>query len=197
MKQLFNKSLVIVAILATMEGYSKELNIPPKEKLGNVTNIKIDNVAEGSLLSIKDSAGLILYTESIEITGIYFKKFDLTNLPDADYYFELDNQEEIKIIPFSVEAKVAEFKNEAEFKIVKPLVTVENDRVYISKLSLDTQLWEIDVYYNEDNDLAYSEKLKNTQNLNRVYDFSSSKKGNYTIVLSSDNRVFTNNITIR
>lgn len=197
MKQLNRKALLIVVMFSTIVAYAEKSTSLLKEDTNSVTNVKIEDVMEGSLFLIKDSNGLILYREQIENTGVYSKRFDLTNLPDADYYFELDNQEEIKIIPFMVEENIAEFIKDAEYELVKPEVTVKNDHVYISKLSLEEQSWEIDVYFDDGYDLAFSEKLKNTQNLSRVYDFSSSRKGNYTIVFSSEGRIFRNSINIQ
>jgi len=54
---------------------------------------------------------------------------------------------------------------------------------------------KIEVYY-EGYDLAYSEKIRDTKNLRRIYDFTGSQKGNYLIVFTSKGRIFTNNISI-
>jgi hypothetical protein len=138
---------------------------------------------------------VVLYKEQIDETGTYSRKFDLTSLPDAEYYFELDKQDKIKIIPFVIKDKVAEFAKSAEHNFAKPKVFEKSDLVYISRTSSDKQTWEIDVYF-EGSDLAHSEKLKNVQNLNRIYDFSTSQKGQYTIILSSEGRTFSNHINI-
>ncbi len=195
MKQLLNKCLVMVVMFTTIESYSHSFTLQTNEQGKKVTAVSIDSVDEGSLFLIKDSYGVILYKEQIEETGTYSKNFDLTSLPDADYYFELDKQDEIKIIPFVVKKNVAEFVKNAEYNIVKPKVLTISDRVYISQISIDKQTWEIDVYY-EGSDLAHTEKLKNVQELNRIYDFSTSQKGNYTIVLTSEGRTFKNNVKI-
>ena len=195
MKQLLKKCLVMVVMFTTIESYSHSFILQTNEQGKNVTAVSIDSVDEGSLFLIKDSYGVILYKEQIDETGTYSKKFDLTSLPDADYYFELDKQDEIKIIPFVVKKNVAEFVKNAEYNIVKPKVFTISDRVYISQISMNKQTWEIDVYY-EGSDLAHSEKLKSIQDLNRIYDFSTSQKGNYTIVLSSEGRTFKNNVKI-
>lgn len=185
----------MVVLFTTIESYSNSFTLLTNDKTKNVTAFSIDSVDEGSQFIIKDSDGVILYKEQIEKTGTYSKRFDLTGLPDADYYFELKQSNEIKIIPFTVKANIAEFVKAEEYRIIKPDVVVENDKVYISKISVDKQQWEIDVYY-EGYDLAYSEKIKDIHNLNRVYDFSNSERGNYVIVFSSHGRKFTNSIDI-
>lgn len=195
MKQLLKKSLVLVVMFTTIVSYSNSFAFITVEKTKNITTVSIDNVNEGSLFSIKDCDDVILYSEQIKETGSYSKNFDLTNLPDANYYFELEKMNEIKIIPFTVKANIAEFVKTEEYSIIKPEIIVKNDRVYISQISVDNRTWEIEVYY-EGSDLAYNEKLKDVQNFNRTYDFSSSEKGNYTVTLSSEGRTFKNEIQI-
>lgn len=193
MKQLLKKYLLMIVLFTTIESYSNEITLHANDQTNNVTAVSIDSVNEGSLFVIKDSAGLILYSEQVEKSGTYSKKFDLTNLPDADYYFELDKQDKIKVIPFKVKHNIARIIKDAEYEIVKPEVTIKNDRVYISKTSSTEETIHIKIYY-EGKDLAFSEKFKNTDKINRIYDFSTSKKGNYTIVFMAEGRSFSNNI---
>jgi len=196
MKSFNKKRILLVALITTVISYSSYGNLISEKKTKNVTVVRIENVNKGSTLYIKDSVGFELYKEQINKTGLYTNTFDLTNLPDAAYYFQLDQATEVKIIPFTVEASIAEFVKAKEFSINKPDVEVIDDRVYISSVSVDQQLWEISVYF-ENDDLAFSEKLDSTQTLKRVYDFSSSKKGNYTIVFSSKGRKFEEGIHIK
>jgi len=79
--------------------------------------------------------------------------------------------------------------------IQKPEVLLKDGYVYISKNAPDNKSVEIEVYY-EGSDLAYSERIRKGQKVNRVYDFSGSKKGNYVIVLRSEGRTFTNSVWI-
>lgn len=195
MKKVLKKSFLLMALFSSILAYSNEINFLENEKTENVTNLKIENVNEGSLFLVKDSNHFILYSEMIEKSGTFTKSFDLTNLPDADYYFEIDMEDEIKIIPFKVDESIAELIKDDEYNISKPEVLVRNDHVYISKIFTGEQTWEIEVYY-ENYDLAYREKFKDVKNLTRVYDFSDSKKGDYTIIFSSEDRVIKNRVNI-
>lgn len=196
MKQLLKKCLLVVVMFTTIESYSNGFNFRTNEKTKNVTTVSIDSVNEGSLFIIKDSYGVILYREKINETGTYSKRFDLTNLPDADYFFELDKLNEVRIIPIKVKANIAEILEDEEYSITKPAITSKDDQVYISKDLLDNQTVKIDILY-EGYDLAYSEKIKDVESLKRVYDFSNSKKGNYILVYSSQGMTFTNSINIK
>ncbi len=195
MKTLIKKSLVLVIILTSMVSYSNELGITSDNKNANVTEFTLNDVKEGSTLYIKDSDGSILYNETIGKSGTFSKNFDLTNLPDANYYFEVDYQKQITIIPVTVFANMASVQVNEAYTITKPDVVLDNNYVYISKELADKQSVAIDVYY-EGHDLAYSENLRHAEKVNRVYDFSGSKKGEYVILVKSEGRVFKNSIII-
>jgi len=195
MKRLVKTSLVIVVMFATMLSNANEFPLLTKERTKIIKNITFENVKQGSLLIIKDSNEMILYKELIEKSGAYSKGFDLTALPNGNYYFELDKQVEIKVIPFTVKASIVEFKKDEEYKIFKPTVYVRGHYVHVSRLSTVQKPIEIKVY-NEDGNLVFSEKFEEDKSLKRLYNFSKVKEGNFTIVFKSEGRFFKNSIKI-
>ena len=195
MKHITKLSLILVFILAHILCFSNEYRALTKKNSQETNNIYFENVNQGSLLYIKDSDGLILYSEVIGENGIYSKEFILTNLPNADYYFELDKEDKIEITPFIVKGNRVEFETEKVYEIAKPKVSIDDNHLYISKIAMNMQSIKIEVY-SEDYDLTFSERIKNTQSMNRIYDFTNFKKGNYIILVKSDGRVFENRINI-
>ena len=195
MKGLVKTNLVIVVMFTTMLSFANEFTTLTKEKTKKITNVKFENVKKGSMLLIKDHYGLILFKELIENSGEYSKGFDLTALPDGNYYFELDKEVEIKIIPFEVLSNVVAFDKTKESTINKPFVTFKEGRLLVSKLALENQPLEIKIY-DKDSNLIYSEKLLNGKILERIYDVSKVEKGNYKIVMKSDGREFVKRIEI-
>ena len=196
MKRLVKTSLVLVVMFATMVSYANEFSLLAKERTKDVTNVTFENVKQGSLLVIKNSNQVILYKELIEKSGTYSKGFDLTALPDGDYYFELDKEVQIKIIPFKVSFKEVIFDKDAKTIIFKPVVYVKNNKVYVSKLSFDYEVLEIKII-NEGNEFVLSEKIKKRgDRLGKIYNFSTSEKGTYLIVIKSSGRRFEKYIKI-
>ena len=104
----------------------------------------------------------------------------------------------INVIPFSVKASIVIFDKTAEKIYFKPRVHVIGQMVYISKSSFDSND-EIEVrIYSDKDDLAYAGKIteKKGNTLGKIYDFSTSEKGVYTIVLKTNGRRFVENIQI-
>ena len=196
MKKLTRKGLIIIAVLVSTLGYANDLREPVKEKEPKVTNLNLAMVKQGSMLFIKDQQGLILYKEAIAISGNYKKGFDLTALPNGDYFFELDTDMEIVVIPFEVKASEVEFKKEEKSTIFKPVVRVKDNLVLMSRTSFDGAPLQCKIYYAENSDLVLSEKFEDEQVVQRVYDFSQAKKGDYIFVFHSNGRKYVKSVKI-
>lgn len=183
----------MVTMLATSLSFANESSFFTIKNDAEKTSLTLENVKKGNLLSIKDDNGIILYKELIQKPGVYSKGFDLTTLPNGKYIFELDQDVEINIIPFSVNSNIVSFNKELEKTIFKPLVRVKDDMAYITRLTLDETPLEIEVFYTDSNEyeLVYSEKIENTQNIARVLKLSDLKIGSYKMVFHTEDREFT------
>ena len=188
-------SLVVLALFTAMFTYAGEVITFSSNDVNAKSLVKVEQINEGTQFLIKDENGITLYQETIDNSGIVSKLLDFSSLPDADYYFELDSNEEIKVIPFSVNKSVAEFVPAEEYSIVKPKIVVADQLVHISNEDSENQKVDVKVYY-ENDDLAFNELLNDAKAINRTYDFSSSLKGSYTIVLTTEGRTFVDNIYI-
>ena len=190
MKKLTKRSLIILGLFTSLLSFANDGYTTIKEKEPKVTNVSFKNVKLGSMLSIKDINGLVIYKESIVKKGAYSKGFDLTALPNGEYYFELDSELKIVIIPFNVVSNQVKFKKEEEFTIFKPNIRVKDDIVYVTRSSNSESVVNYRIYYQKNNDLVYSEKLENVKNFNKIFDFSTSEKGTYLFVFYTEGRKF-------
>lgn len=179
------KLILSVAFCVTLAGHADNVDRDVIK-----TALTINNVKAGNLLSIIDSNGLTLYKEAIEATGTYKKGFDLTALPNGSYSFEVNKDFEINTIPFTVSNSEVVFNKEKEVTIFKPYIREKNDMLYISKLAPKYASLTIDIYANYDGvfEIINSDKIENTQIIEKVYKL---EKGNYKIILTSDNKEYT------
>jgi len=196
MKNLAKKSLVVLGLFTSLLSFANVGAEMFKEKEPKVTNMSFKSVKQGSKLTIKDSNGLVLYKESISKTGKYSKGFDLTALPNGDYYFELESELKIVLIPFNVAQSEVNFKKEEENTIFKPVIRVKDEMVYLSLPSFDESPIAVKIFFSENYDLVLSEKFEKESEVKRVYDFSKSEKGNYVFVFESNGRKYSKSIKI-
>lgn len=162
------------------------------------TVLSLTNVKKGHELLIKDTNLLVLYRETIQKSGNYSKGFDLTALPDGNYFFELVKDVKIVIIPFVVASNQVTFDKENETIIYKPTVRTIDHKLYVSRLSFEAQPMTVEIYFEEaftDNtSLIFSEDIEKTKIASRIYELSKKKKGDYTIVFKTQGRRFTEHI---
>ncbi|MGI9533178.1 hypothetical protein [Lutimonas sp.] len=196
MKKLTKKSLLLSLLFVSMFSFASTNNLKDKEKEPKVTVVSFKEVKLGSKLSIKDVNGLTLYKESIQESGEYSKGFDLTSLPNGEYIFELDSKLKITILPFNVVSNQVAFKKEEESIIYKPFVRMKDSHVYVSRISFEKSPLKFKIYFQDNYELVLSEMFENESGVNRIYDFSTSKKGNYVFVFKSNGRTFTHIVKI-
>ena len=196
MKNLARKSLVAVGLMMSLSTLANDSEMTFKEKENNVTNMRFENVAQGSSLTIKDENGLVLYNESIEQSGDYKKGFDLTSLPNGDYFFELNSELKIVVIPFRVDSSEVVFDKESEESIYKPVVRTKDNMVYVSRTVIEQTPLTYKIYYADNYDLVHTAKFEELEEVKTAFDFSAAKKGNYVFVFESKGRKFTKNVKI-
>lgn len=202
MKKEVKTGILLVTMLATMlSNASKPEMVEKNFKIENTT-LSIHDVKQGQQLLIKDSNGIVIYKELIDKSGMYNKGFDLRALPIGEYYFELDKDVEVQVIPFKVAMNKVEFLKEKETKYFKPVIRFKDNKILLSRLSFNQKPLEVKVYYEDtgyygsDYLLLHSEKFKDMKIIERVYQIDNLKKGSYKVVVKTEGREFTESITI-
>jgi hypothetical protein len=196
MKNLAKKSLVAVGLMMSLSTLAGNTEVILNDKDSKVTNLSFENVKEGSTLTIKDLNGLVLYKEAIEQSGDYSKGFDLTTLPNGEYFFELNSELKIVVVPFNVKSNEVIFNKEREESIYKPLLIKKDQMVYVWKTEVDQSSLSYKIYYADNYDLVLSEKFEEMEEVSKVYDFSTAKKGNYVFVFETNGRRYTKTVKI-
>ncbi len=201
MKKEVKKGILMVTMLAAMISYATEPSAFEKKIEIKKTILSIHSVKQGQQLIIKDYNGIVLYKELIEQSGMYNKGFDLTALPNGNYYFELDKDVEIQVIPFKVYSNKVEFLKEKEIKFFKPIVRFKDNKILLTRLSFENKPLDVKIYYDgysgyNNYELIHSEKFKDTKIVERVYALDKQKKGTYTIIVKTEGREFTETMTL-
>ena len=193
MKTTIKKYLVvIVMMLVTSINYANK-NTAVKIVDGKKVRIEFESVKKGHTLSVKDKNGTVIYSQEIENSGTYSKVLDLSKLEKGNYTTELEKDFEIIIKPFTVLDGQVSFDEEKT--IFKPVIRAENNLVLISKLAFDNQPLKIAIYYNDE--VIFSETVKDEKNLlKRVYKLSKEEKGDYKVIINSNNRSYIKDFNI-
>ena len=194
MKTLIKKSLLIVAVLATTLTIANEDRTFSVNANAEKTTVSINDVEEGQQLSIIDQNNIVIYKETINKNGNYNKTFDLTALPNGDYFFELEKTLKVHTIPFTVAYNNVTFNKDKETVVYKPSVRLKSELLFVSQLSTRKSPLKIELFFdkdfNGDYELIHTETLENDITLDKVFKLSEKEKGNYKLVFTTEGRVF-------
>ena len=193
MKKFKTRLLVVVFMLGTLVNYANDKDV------NNVIHAKKTKVVfkgakKGHQLKIKDSNGILLHVENVNIEGNLIKFFDFSKLQDGDYTLELEKDFEIIIKSLEIKDNAVIFNENDKVVIFKPVIRNEKNRVMISQISFDKKPLNVTLYYN--NEIIYSETLKEDSIINRVYKLDKEIKGNYSVVVCNYGRTYVNEFKI-
>lgn len=189
MKKLFATLMIMGALMSGNYIYasgSTSRKPSPVEKSARVT---FENTNIGAMLYIKDSEDHTLYSEKIKTEGSLTRGFDLSNLPANEYYFEIDKENLITRIPFTVDEESVSLHHDLKENIVKPEIILDGDRVVLSRDVENAQSLKVSIYY-EDKGLIFSEKLDRDGKVNRRYDLSNNASGSYLFNVEFENQTY-------
>lgn len=179
--------LIAAAILIAMTtsvnlmAFEGSLNVSSK----NSIDLVINDVYSTTIITLKDAQNNILFEQSIEETEKFAKSLNLEQLPDGDYFIEIDNNTKVKIMPVSIKNDIVNVSESEMNEQFKPVVNEKDAMVYISQFSPTEAPLSVFIY-NETNELIYTDVLKGKMDLGKVFDFSDSMEGQYHIYLESN-----------
>lgn len=195
MKTVRKKWILVLLLSSSLLAFaSKSADLKGKDS--KLSYVSFSKVNQRSVLTIKDQYGITVYKELIKNIGDYTKGFDLTNLPDGRYYFEMDKDLEIEILPFVVTANQVSFLKDEKEIIIKPYVRVKDSKVFVSRISFAQAPISYKVYYSDETVPLFKEYVEGQTYMKKAFDFSKAEKGLYRFVFKSDDRVYRQNIRL-
>ena len=189
------KKIILVALMfGTLITNANDKDNTNSKEAKRTVKVEFNNVKKGQTLTIKNANGLTVYNNDIQNSGDYSRTFDFSALENGIYSAELNKDFEIVIKQFYVENGLVTFLNNKNEKIFKPVIRTEGHLLYVSKIAFNKEPLKVVIYYKGNTIL--SETISGNDLLKRVYKLSEKKVGNYTVVINSDDRTYTNNFTI-
>jgi len=185
MKTVFKNILVLAVMFGTFTSYANDTL--------EVTST-FNYVKKGNYISVSDAFGEIIYSGEVNYSGNLITLYDFTQLKNGKYDVEVTNGYKIEISTIEVKDNIVSIVEANRKTVHKPVVRNENSKVIISKLALDGEDMKVELYF--EGDLIYSETVKGSSILNRVYKLDQTLKGDYTAIIRSNKRVFVENFKL-
>jgi len=193
MKTIKTKVLAVAFILGAFVNYANSNDL---KSLLNAKKVKIEfnDAKKGHVLTIKDKDGTILHSENVIKEGKLVKIFDFSKLENGNYSLELNKDFEIIIKTLEVKNNKVLFNEGSKKVLFKPVIRNKKNILMVSQIAFDKKPIKVVLFF--DDEIIYSETIKDEVILNRVYKLDKEVKGSYKIIIYNNNRSYIHDFKI-
>ena len=197
MKNGFKISAVVLGLFITQFGFAGTKESLETEVISPTSfKVRLSETTTSIQLQLKDQAGVILYRETIQGGNNYHKIFNVASLSNGRYQLELEYSSSIHLLPLEVTYSGVIIDDADLIKLYKPFVRQRESTVSINVLNTQKKPLGIKVYDSIDQ-LVYRDQLQGELIMGKQYDFSKLDPGSYRMVLTSDNRSYYHNVSVK
>ncbi|MCR9289813.1 MAG: hypothetical protein NXI23_20755 [Bacteroidetes bacterium] len=143
-----------------------------------------------------DEGSTVLLEQNVTSTKSFKKKYNLVNLPDGRYFFEIEDFQTIIIYEIKIERSRLKIKKKKERKIFKPNISQLGNILNCSMLLLDSSQTEITIF-DKNHEILFSETIENQMTIEKSFDLSKLDRGKYFIQIENNHRFFEKAIFIK
>ncbi len=162
----------------------------------NTFKLILNDLNGGLTVQIKDQYGYTLHQESINTTTTYGKQFNLSELPNGDYYVELSYDSKFEIYPLSINKGQVEVKTERVKEVFKPVMNLNDNLLSITQLAPRKSTLHV-MIYDEDQNLLMNDSMSGEISLGKIYDLSKLEPGQYQVYLASEGRSYQRDLRLQ
>lgn len=189
-KSITRTILFAIAFFTFSFAYANEaaLKFQVKKLNNTMLSITIESPNQSELhLELSDNNEQLLWEKKIKNTNSFSKQFDLSNLPDGIYHFEMEDANSISINSLILEN--SELTISSQRKILKPNFSFKNDKANLSVEIENAEIARIEVT-NANGEMVYTESFEGRKNVNKIFDFSEVKNEYFLIRTKIDDKSF-------
>ena len=193
MKNLFAAAIAVLIVNGAMASGNLKVNIASGNS--ESAEVEISNVAMSTFeIDLRNENGeVVFYKETKAPATNYARKYDFSKLEDGTYYFTVKLDKESHETKFEMDNGQMNILKER--KMVDPVFTFENNKLKLTYLNFQEEETSLLVYDSRRN-MLNEKDLKSDFAIQHGVDFSKAPMGNYEVVLSSGNEVYSYDVFI-
>ncbi len=145
---------------------------------------------------IEDQDGQILFIEALEKGTHAAKKYNMSNLPEGEYFLYLEDEMSLKLQPVVLKPAGLVVEPAKRTEVFKPIVTMNEGKMDFSLLHLSGQPVSIEIL-NAQGDVLYNEPKAESGSIQRRFDLTNLPAGDYSVAVRTDDNTFYKKVSIR
>lgn len=195
MKTLSKKLMMAIAMFLSTSSFAAAGEGVVMEVTGtNTFKLILNDLQQGLTVQLKDQFGYTLHEEVVQGTAAYGKEFNLSALPNGQYYLELDYSTKLDVYPLSIDnGKVT--KTELR-EVFKPVINIKGDDLRITQLAPRKSALRV-MIYDGNQQVILNDTMSGEISLGRIYDLSKLKAGDYQVYLASEGHSYQQNLRLQ
>lgn len=145
---------------------------------------------------VKDKDGSTLYSRSLRNKDTFSKKINLKELPAGVYSLEIRDNIGTLTYPIFLSETRLEIPVDERIATFNPIVRKDDKTVSLVLFSPSGHTHNLSIY-NEKHELVHDEKINETINYQKQFDFSEALPGFYSIVINSQGHEYTYHLPVK
>lgn len=184
-------ALFVIATISIFTVVASDINVTVE---GNkLIRLSINEIANGLVLTFKDAAQVVMYTEQIS-DNEYTKRIDLNQLPDGVYSIEIEDELKLRVVGVNVNETGVELEK-VRTTLAKPSIVAYGKLVKMQLLPMLVESLELSIY-NDNNVLLHIEVLDTEVEVRKIFDFTLQGRGKYRFVIKNEAYHYIQNIEV-
>lgn len=163
-----------------------KVSITPLEDKKAVVSILQETPAVNEISIFSSDGSMVYYKKSKNKFANYSQVYDLSQLEDGDYEFKM--KAGLTTVKSGLKINNGKISVVAQEKVLEPFFTFSGNMLILTYLNFEKDDVKVCIY-NRGN-LIHSTELGNEFTLQKAFDFSKLKSGNYDVQLASANEEY-------
>jgi hypothetical protein len=159
------------------------------ESRSKVVNFTIGQLQDFNQISIKDDAGVILYSDFLKDNSKSGIRMDFSKLPVGNYFVELESSIKTVVYPLEVNGQSARLNTVEKTVVFKPFVRLQNNLLDVMGFNPNRQNMEVFIY-NEAGEVIFNETISDALELKKRYALKNLSDASVSIKVVKDGKSF-------
>jgi hypothetical protein len=191
----FGLALAVFLTAFGVRANDTDFSVSVRSGLGKLINFSINNTKAHVAITGKD--GEVLFEENIKAKdGKISRTYDLNAFPAGSYFLEAENGAKVSRYEITIDAKTASVTEKAIAEVLKPVVTTKDGIVSVTIKEVNNTPVAIKLY-DENNVELYNETFTGEAALAKRFDTKKINASKFTVVMSYNNKMFVETVTVR
>jgi len=190
MKTIKSLATVVILGIATLASAVERpnTNVQPLNSDQLLVAMESGQESRMEVTIVDESENIVYYKQSSKPITTYKKIFDVSNLDNGEYTIELKVNDLLSERDMTIANNQILVGKPDNANLIPPFFGFDGEQLVLTHLNFENEKYDLEIYDNTG--LIYKASVGNDTPINAGFDLSKMNNGEYEVVLSSSNELF-------